>query len=100
MTAIAQQLTRRPISEHCHAVGKQKLYLRLYDEGSGFLCERELVEADGTGVIQAFPFRTLGEVHEFLISDPHYISIRKGVNKIFEILTSGVSHEITSIKTY
>lgn len=96
MTASIHRAIRQPISEHCQAVGKRILHLRLYQEHSGFVCERELIEVDGTGIIQALPFHSLLEIQEFLMSDPHYGAIKKGAGKLLDIFALEVSHEIAS----
>ena len=98
MTAPIQLVMRRPLSEHSQAVGKQMLHIRLYQESIGYLCERELVEADGTGFVQAFPFRRFHQAQEFLKSDPHFTIIKKGANKILDCLALEVSNENSSSK--
>jgi hypothetical protein len=87
---------RRPFSEFTQALGKQVLHLRLYRESNGFLCERELVESDGTGVTQALPFHTAREVEEFLLSDPHYARIKSGAMKLLHSFALEVCHESAS----
>ena len=98
MIASIHQTTRRPLSEHSQAIGKQMLHIRLYQESIGYLCERELIETDGTGIVQALPFRALHEIQEFLKSDPHFIEIKKGANKILDCLALEVTNESSSSK--
>ena len=99
MTASIYHPTRRPLSEHSQAIGKQMLYIRLYQENSWFLCERELIETDGTGVFQILPFQKLSEVTEFLVSDPHYLVIKRGASKILDSLTLELPNESARSKT-
>ena len=98
MIASTLHVIRRPVSEHSQAIGKQMLHLRLYQESIGYLCERELIETDGTGIVQALPFRALHEIQEFLESDPHFIAIKKGANKILDCLALEVTNESSSSK--
>lgn len=99
MIASIHQTTRRPLSEHSQAIGKQMLFIRLYQESTGFLCERELIETDGTGVFQILPFQKLSEVQEFLVSDPHYLVIKRGASKILDSLALEIPNESACSKT-
>jgi hypothetical protein len=92
----ASKPARSPFSEFTQALGKQVLHLRLYREHGGFLCERELVEPDGTGVTQALPFHTAQEVEEFLLSDPHYARVKSGAMKLLHSFALEVGHESSS----
>jgi len=87
---------RSPLSEFTQTLSKQMLHLRLYREGSGFLCERELVESDGSDFTQALPFQSINQVEEFLLADPHYPQIKRGVNKLLGSLALEVWHERAS----
>ena len=93
---LQHHAARRPFSQFTQVLGKQVLHLRLYRESNGFLCERELVEPDGTGVMQALPFHTAQEVEEFLASDPHYARIRSGAMKLLHSFALEVGHESSS----
>lgn len=96
MNPSMTQAVRLPLSEFSQVVGKRVLHFRLYRQSEGFLCERELIEPDGTGTTQALPCETVHQVEEFIESDPHYREIKRGANKLLHNLELEVRHEHSS----
>ena len=93
MTSPKNRLTRHTLAEFSQNIGKQVLNVRLFKEHAGYLCERELVESDGSAFTQALPFQSAAAVREFLRSDPHYEAFRKRASSLLNRLPSEVSHE-------
>jgi hypothetical protein len=93
MNSSTNQQVRHAFAEFSQTIGKAVIRVRLFKEHAGYLCERELIELDGTAFTQALPFRSLNEVQEFLTCDPHYSTIQKGAKKLLDRLASEVINE-------
>lgn len=68
--------TRILLSEFSTALGSEKLIVRIYRERGSFVCERELVERDGTSFTMVVPCREAQSVRALLAADPHYTRMR------------------------
>lgn len=94
MSSLKNQPIRRAFAEFSQEIGKDMIRIRLFKESVGFLCERELVESDGTAFTQVLPFRTTNEVQEFLHCDPHYSTIKRNANELLGKLASEIINEL------
>ncbi len=60
-------------------VGSETLNVRIYRDREAFVCERELVERDGTSFTMVVPFRQPEDVRSVLEADPYYPRVRSDV---------------------
>src|SRR5512134_3717085 len=74
--------TRRLVGEFSRTIGKETLHIRFYEDLNGFVCERELVERDGTSFVQTLPFTHARQVREFFQADPYYSLLMVDIDKI------------------
>jgi hypothetical protein len=88
---------REIFARFSRVIGKETLNVRVFREKTGFVCERELVENDGTTFTQALPFVKLGKLKRFLLADPHYPLYRKEAEKLIEALAVEVMNGNTSV---
>lgn len=95
MTSPKNRLTRHTLAEFSQTIGKQVLNVRLFKEHAGYLCERELVESDGSAFTQALPFQSAAAIREFLHSDPHYAAIKGHTYSLLNRLPSEAFHEFS-----
>lgn len=93
MISSTKQNVRHAFAEFAQVIGKEVVVIRLFREHAGYLCERELVESDGTAFTQALPFKTTKEVREFLHRDPYFSTIKTGANKLLGKLALEIPHE-------
>lgn len=59
--------------------GTETLNVRIYRDRKAFVCERELVERDGTSFTMVLPFIEPAEARDLLTSDPYYPKVRAQV---------------------
>ena len=78
--------TRTLLSGFSSKLGSETLNVRIYRDREAFVCERELVERDGTSFTMVKPFREPQEVRELLEVDPHYPRVRSEVARALEAL--------------
>ena len=93
MISSTKQNVRHAFAEFAQAIGREIIVIRLFREHAGYLCERELIESDGTAFTQALPFKTTKEVREFLHCDPHFSTIKMGANTLLGKLALEIPHE-------
>lgn len=81
-------MTRRPrtkartlLSGFSSRLGSETLNVRIYRDREALVCERELVERDGTSFTMVKPFRDPEEVRVLLAADPHYARVRGEVGR-------------------
>lgn len=74
-------------------LGKQTLRVRIFREAQGYVCERELVETDGTTFTQALPFVGLSKLRTFFRADEFYSRIETEVEKVLAKLAREVRDE-------
>ena len=67
---------RTLLSELSSRVGTETLNIRFYRDRGSLVCERELVERDGTSFTMVFPFREAETARELLAADPYYSRIQ------------------------
>ena len=67
-------------------VGSETLNVRIYRDREAFVCERELVERDGTTFTMVLPFREPEEVRNVLVADPYYPRVRGDVARVLGTL--------------
>lgn len=81
MRRRAKARTRTLLSEFSSRLGSETLNVRIYREREAFVCERELVERDGTSFTMVLPFDRPEAVRELLEADPHYPRVRSEVGR-------------------
>lgn len=67
-------------------IGSETLNVRIYRDREAFVCERELVERDGTSFTMVLPFREPQEVRNLLEVDPYYPRVRGDVARVLGTL--------------
>jgi hypothetical protein len=71
--------TRKPrslLSQFSSTLGREVLKVRFYRDREAFVCERELVERDGTSFTMVLPFRDAGAARSLLGADPYCARVR------------------------
>jgi hypothetical protein len=76
----------KPFFECNHDSKKERLSVRVLRQADGFVCERELVERDGSTTLQVLPFHSVDILRYFLSRDPFYEFIRHEVGLLFRRL--------------
>ena len=77
-----KQKTRALLSEFSSTLGNEILKVRLYRDGETIVCERELVERDGTSFTMVLPVRGVNAARSLLTSDPYYPRVRGEVWRV------------------
>ena len=72
---------RTLLSEFSSRLGSETLKVRIYRDREAFVCERELVERDGTSFTMVVPFEEPKTVRDLLTSDPCYARVQAEVRK-------------------
>ena len=67
---------RTLLSEFSSKLGSETLKVRFYRDRGALICERELVERDGTSFTMVFPFREAQAARELIAADPYYSRVR------------------------
>jgi hypothetical protein len=81
MKHLKRQKTRALLSEFSSTLGNEILKIRIYRDREAFVCERELVERDGTSFTMVLPFRKTETARTLLASDPYYSQMRGEVSR-------------------
>lgn len=81
MNRPRKQKTRALLSEFSSPLGSEVLKVRIYRDREAFVCERELVERDGTSFTMVLPFRDAGTARSLLAADPYYARVRREVGR-------------------
>lgn len=81
MRRRAKVKARTLLSEFSSKLGTETLNIRIYREREAFVCERELVERDGTSFTMVVPFKEPETVRRVLTSDPCYSRMQGEVRK-------------------
>lgn len=76
MKHLGKRKARTLLSEFSSRLGSETLNVRIYKERGSFVCERELVERDGTSFTMVLPFRKAESIRALLAADPHYARMR------------------------
>ena len=67
---------RTLLSEFSGEVGNETLKVRFYRDRGSLICERELVERDGTSFTMIIPFGEAEAARKLVASDPHYSRVQ------------------------
>ena len=81
MKRRAKARARTLLSGFSSRVGAETLNVRIYRDREAFVCERELVERDGTSFTMVLPFKVPDEARALLEADPHYPRVRRDVDR-------------------
>jgi len=76
MKHLKRQKARALLSEFSSTLGSEILKVRIYRDREAFVCERELVERDGTSFTMVLPFRNVDAARTLLAADPYYSRVR------------------------
>ena len=76
MTRRVKLKTRTLLSDFSSKLGSETLNVRIYRDREAFVCERQLVERDGSSFTMVFPFREPETARVLLAADPCYSRVR------------------------
>ena len=76
MRRPAKRKPRTLLSEFSSKVGTETLNVRFYRDRGSLVCEREVVERDGTSFTMVFPFREAQAARDLMAADPYYSRVR------------------------
>ena len=76
MKRLVKRKPRVLLSEFSSKVGNETLKVRFYRDRGSLVCEREVVERDGTSFTMVFPFREAQAARELIAADPYYSRVR------------------------
>jgi len=82
MTRPEKRKTRTLLGEFSSTLGSEILNVRIYRDRDAFVCERELVERDGTSFTMVLPFGNTEVARTMLMSDPYYPRVRGEVWRV------------------
>ena len=91
MKRRAKAKTRTLLSEFSSRLGSETLNVRIYRDREALVCERELVERDGTSFTMVKPFLEPRQLRELLEADPHYPRVRAEVGRAIIVLERALS---------
>jgi hypothetical protein len=74
-------------------VGSETLNVRIYRDREAFVCERELVERDGTSFTMVKPFKEAEDVRALLTADPYYPRVRGQVGRALGTLEKALREQ-------
>lgn len=86
MKRRAKAKARTLLSGFSSRVGTEILNVRIYREREAFVCERELVERDGTSFTMVVPFKEPREAQAVLEADPYFERVRNDVARALGVL--------------
>lgn len=86
MKRPAKARARTLLAGFSSRIGAETLNVRIYREREAFVCERELVERDGTSFTMVLPFKEPDEARAILEADPHYARVRRDVERALAAL--------------
>jgi hypothetical protein len=94
MNRPMKRKARTLLSEFSSRVGSETLKIRFYRERGAYVCERELVERDGTSFTMVVPFRKRETAQKLLVSDPYYAQVKLKAKRALSALEHvGASNE-------
>ena len=67
---------RTLLSEFSGDVGNETLNVRFFRDRGSLICERELVERDGTSFTMVIPLREVGAARKLVTADPYYSRVQ------------------------
>lgn len=77
---------RTIIAEFSHDLGRKTLQVRIYREYNALVCERAVIERDGSTYTQTLAVRSFDEVANLLQADPYYREVRSRVDYLLNRL--------------
>ena len=81
MTRRAKAKARTLLSKFSSRLDGETLNVRIYRDRKAFVCERELVERDGSSFTMVLPFKEPEDVRSLLAADPYYSRVRGQVGR-------------------
>lgn len=84
---------RTLLSEFSSKLGSETLNVRIYRDREALVCERELVERDGTKFTMVLPVREPNAVRDLLTADPYYPRVRREVGRVLATLDKALREE-------
>ncbi len=90
MRRRANAKARTLLSEFSSRLGTETLNVRIYRERETYVCERELVERDGTTFTMVLPFEKPEAARALLEADPYYPRVRGQVGQALGALDKAV----------
>lgn len=84
---------RTLLSEFSSSLGSETLKVRIYRERDALVCERELVERDGTSFTMVLPLQRADAVRELLEADPYYPRVRAEAERALARLDRALRQE-------
>ena len=85
-----KQKARALLSEFSSTLGSEILKVRIYRDREAFVCERELVERDGTSFTMVLPFKKPETARRLLTADPYYPRVRSELNRALRRLDTAL----------
>jgi hypothetical protein len=82
MARLLKLKSRTLLSEFSSTLGSEILNVRIYRDHQAFVCERELVERDGTSFTMVLPIAKAEAARTFLTTDPYYPRVRGEVGRV------------------
>ena len=76
-----KQKARTLLSQFSSPLGREVLKVRIYRDREAFVCERELVERDGTSFTMVLPFKDPSAARALLAADPYYARVRGEIGR-------------------
>lgn len=76
MKYVRKLKARYLLSEFSSTLGSETLKVRIYRDRETFVCERELVERDGTSFTMVLPFMQAETARALLSADPYFSQVR------------------------
>ena len=76
MKRPGKRKARTLLSEFSGDVGNETLKVRFFRDRGSLICERELVERDGTSFTMVIPLREVEAARKLVTSDPHYSRVQ------------------------
>lgn len=73
---------RKLLSEFSSPLGNETLSVRIYRDRETYVCERRLVERDGTSFTLVLPFTEPQAARVFLSADPYYSQVQREVRQV------------------
>lgn len=93
MKRRAKGRVRTLLSGFSTKVGSETLSVRIYRDRKAFVCEREVVERDGTSFTMVVPFTDPEAARQLLIADPHYPRLRAEVGRALAALDKALRED-------
>lgn len=93
MTGRAKNKPRALLSEFSSTLGSEILKVRIYRDHGAFVCERELIERDGTSFTMVLPFKEAERAQVLLASDPYYPKVRGQVARVLTTLNRALREQ-------